>query len=248
MGKPCFYCAGKTAATLYAKEKLHSAGLDIENQPGEDVTCLLLDVPSFASDGNLRLGGQLAPLLEQLPDDITIFGGNLPPLPGYTRVDLLEDPLYLAENAYITAECALEVALSRLNRTLRDCPVLIVGWGRIGRCLAKLLGAFGARVTVAARKASHRAICQALGYESADRDFLGPHLDGFRLIFNTVPAPVFTEAQLSRCQNAIKIDLASRRGLLGEDVVVARGLPGIHMPESSGDLIARTCLRLMKEV
>lgn len=248
MEKSCFYCAGKTAAAMYASEKLQSAGVAVRSQPCKDVTCLLLDVPSFSADGSLRCGGELPPLLEQLPDEITIFGGNLPPLPGYIRVDLLEDPLYLAENAYITAECALEIALTRLPCTLRDCPVLIVGWGRIGRCLAKLLGNLGANVTVAARNASHRAICQALGYESGDVPFLGPQLPRFRLIFNTVPAPVFTEDQLSRAKNCVKIDLASRQGLLGEDVVIARGLPGIHMPESSGELIARSCLRLRKEV
>ncbi len=247
MRQTCFYCAGKTAAVIYAARELQTAGVRVASLPGKDVTCLLLDVPSFSSDGTLRMGDQLPPLLEALPGDVTVFGGNLPELPGYSTIDLLKDPLYLAENAYITAECALEVALNRLNRTVRDCPVLIIGWGRIGRCLAKLLSALGARVTVAARRASHRAICQALGYSSGEAAYIGPQLDGFRLIFNTVPAPVFTEAQLARCRDCVKIELASRQGLVGEDIVVARGLPGIHMPESSGALIARSCLRLMKE-
>ena len=45
----------------------------------------------------------------------------------------------------------------------------------------------------------------------------------------------------------MKIDLASEKGLGGEDVIWARGLPGIHAPESSGRLIAETCLRLGME-
>lgn len=247
MGQQRFYCAGKTAATQYAARELAQAGVLFVPEPDIAVTRILLDVPSFRSDGDLRMGGNVDALLEAMPN-ATIYGGNLGTLPGCATIDLLKDPLYQAENAYITAECALEIALTRLPRTIRDCPVLIIGWGRIGRCLAKLLGNLGAQVTVSARKASDRAICQALGYAAGEPDYLGPQLDGFRLLFNTVPAPIFTQAQLDRCQNCVKIELASRQGLLGEDVVVARGLPGIHMPESSGKLIARSCLRLMKEV
>lgn len=246
MRQACVYLAGKTAATQYAAQELKKAGVAFTPEPGAYVTALLLDVPSLSPGGGLRMGGNLEELLEAMPQ-ATVLGGNLDVCPGHSVIDLLKDSLYQAENAYITAECALEIALTRLPRTLRDCPVLIIGWGRIGRCLAKLLGSLGAQVTVCARQASHRAICQALGYASGEAAYLGPQLDGFRLIFNTVPAPVFTQAQLERARDSVKIELASRQGLFGEDVIVARGLPGIHMPESSGSLIARTCLRLMKE-
>ena len=42
----------------------------------------------------------------------------------------------------------------------------------------------------------------------------------------------------------MKIELASKAGMVGDDIIPARGLPGIHMPESSGELIAKTFLRL----
>ena len=43
------------------------------------------------------------------------------------------------------------------------------------------------------------------------------------------------------------MDLASKKGIAGNDVIWARGLPGIHAPEESGALIARTILDLLKE-
>ena len=46
---------------------------------------------------------------------------------------------------------------------------------------------------------------------------------------------------------ALKIDLASRKGMGGKDVVWARGLPGNDTPESSGSLIARRVLSILKE-
>lgn len=244
MEKPLVYCAGKTPAIRFAAEALSRAGVAVTEERSPRVDWLLLDVPSF------RDGSCPPPetLLAGLPPDVTVFGGNLPPIPGVRTVDLLQDARYLAENAYITAECALSLAMERLDCTIRDCSVLIIGWGRIGQCLARLLGAMGAKVTVAARRASHRALCQAMGYQAESADDLAPHLEDFCLIVNTVPAPQFSELQLSRGENAVKLELASRQGLLGADVIVARGLPGIHMPESSGKLIARTCLRLGKEV
>lgn len=246
MGQICIYPGGRTAAIRYAARALEKSGVTIPREPGDGVTGVLLDVPSFASDGQLRMGGDLGKLLENVPPDAVVIGGNLGEIPGRRTVDLLQDPLYQAENAYITAECALELALTRLPRTIRDCPVLIIGWGRIGKCLARLLDALGARVTVTARRVSHRAICQALGYEAAPAEALTPGLGDFRLICNTVPAPVFSERDLDRCRG-VKLELASRQGLVGEDVVIARGLPGVHMPESSGALIARSCLRRLKE-
>ena len=249
MPTPLLYCAGKTAAARYAAWSLAQSGVRIAQEPGKDVRHVLLDVPSFDKNGNLRSGGSLEALLKKFSPDVTVFGGNLEGLEFPSRVDFLKDPLYQAENAYITAECTLEIALERLPRTIRGCPVLIVGWGRIGRCLSKLLTALGADVAIAARKESDRALSQALGYRAEDIPDLTGHLSLFRLLINTVPAPILPQEAVALCgPDCVKIELASRTGLEGEDIVVARGLPGTHMPESSGQLIARTSLRLRKEV
>lgn len=248
MNEPVLYCAGKTDAIAYAARYLKAAGVTIVPEPGTTTNHVLLDIPSFTSDGTLRCGGRWEDLLAELPQHILVFGGNSPPLGQTAFVDLLKDPLYLAQNAYITAECALQIALEQLNRTIRDCPVLIIGWGRIGKCLAMLFRQLGANVTIAARKKVDRALCQAMGFDAGDIPFLLPQLDRFRLIVNTVPSPVLTREQLAMCRtDCVKIELASQNGLEGDNIVIARGLPGIHMPESSGQLIARTYLRLSKE-
>lgn len=249
MKEGTLYPAGKTAAITYACQYLKDRGVAIASQPDAHVAHILLDVPSFSADGDLRCGGRLEALLGQVPGDVTVFGGNLADMEQVRCVDLLKDPLYQAENAYITAEAALEIAATRLPRTIRDCPVLIIGWGRIGKCLARLLSAWDANVTIAARKSADRAMCQALGYSAGELPYLIPQLDRFRLIFNTVPTPLLTREQLMQCdRQCVKIELASKNGLIGKDVIIARGLPGVHKPESSGELIARTYLRLRKEV
>lgn len=240
---------GNTDACRHAAGVLEKEGIALVDHPSPDVTHLLLDVPSFRADGALRGGGDVESLLRMLPPSVTVVGGNLkhPALAGYKTLDLLQDARYLAANAAITADCALQVAAPLMAATFTDSPALIIGWGRIGKCLARLLKAIGTEVTVAARKETDRAMLQALGYATADTAKLAGLLPRFRLIFNTAPEMVLSEANLALCRNCVKIDLASKPGMEGSDVVQARGLPGIHAPESSGKLIAETFLRLSGE-
>lgn len=243
------YCAGTTPAMAYAKRHLLESGVPVTDTPQWNAGHLLLDVPSFRPGSSLCDSKNLDTLLSALPRDIVIWGGNLnhPALEGFHTIDLLQDETYLAANAAITAHCTLEVASPLLTTTWNQTPVLIIGWGRIGKCLARLLKSMDCPVTVAARKERDRAALASLGYDAADPANLVSSLPEFRLICNTAPEPVLSEQNTTLCQNCVKIDLASRKGIAGEDVVWARGLPGVHAPESSGRLIAETFLRLSKE-
>ncbi len=247
MNEYVFLPYGHTEALIYAAESLKRKGCKIASAADHTVTHLLLPVPSFDPDGSIKGGLSLSEVLLKLPKNITILGGNLDSdkLSGYTTVDLLLDHYYLAENAAITAHCALKQILSRLPVTLQGCPVLIVGWGRIGKCLAALLRQLGARVCIAARKEADRAMLTALGYEAEDISPPGYGLMRYRVICNTVPTMLLTDTLISNCRpDCIKIDLASTCGIAGNDVIHARGLPNKDAPESSGELIARTALQL----
>lgn len=237
------YAAGYSPAMSYCIQKLKQEGFTLLSEPCDQVTHLLLPVPSFAPDGGIVGGGNLSTLLSLLPKDIMVIGGNLdrPELDYYTTVDLLQDPDYLALNARITAHCALELALDQLPVILDGCEVLVIGWGRIGKCLAKLLQQLGARVSVCARKEQDRSMLAALGYRALQLRQVD--LAAYRVVFNTVPTMLFPVCP----GNALKIDLASRLGLGSEDVIWARGLPGKDAPESSGDLIASTLIPILRK-
>ena len=235
----------RTGATENAGRCLSRRGITATSLPGADVTHLLLPVPSFESDGSLRGGGSIEPLLRQLPREVCIIGGNLnhPTLEGYETIDLLRDPQYLAQNAAITAHCALKRMLNQLPVTLDRQPVLVIGWGRIGKCLARLLRQLDARVTILARKETDRAMAAALGFSTMEAD---GDVSRFRVLVNTAPAQVLREAQISRCRpDCLKLDLASSRGLPGADVIHARGLPGKDAPETSGRLIADSVMQFL---
>ena len=244
------FFAGVTPALTYARRQLSDLGIPVADSPGWDTKHLFLDVPSFRPGSPLSDSKNLDTLLGALPRDIVVWGGNLDvdALEGFRRVDLLKDAVYLAENAAITADCTIQIAAPLLKTTWQDSPTLIIGWGRIGKCLGQLLKNMGCPVTIAARKSTDRAALGSLGYRTADTKDLRDILPRFRLIVNTVPAMMIPEEDSHLIENIVGIDLASKKGITGDHVVWARGLPGIYAPESSGRLIAESFLRLYGEV
>lgn len=249
MSNTLIYPAGVTKACTCAAEMLRRRGLSMTDHPTPEITHLLLDIPAFHSDGRLKDGSDPERLLSMLPQNITVAGGNLqhPALKTYRTLDFLQDDAYLAENAFITADCALKIAAPLIRATFADTPTLILGWGRIGKCLARLLKGLHCPVTVAARKKSDRALLHALGYEAVEIGELPVSLSQFQLLFNTIPAPILDTSDLPSSGSCVKIELASVNGIQSEDTIIARGLPGRYAPESSGRLIADTFYRLWKE-
>ena len=243
------YPVGSTESCLKAAHYLKNSGVPLIDHPCPEITHILLDIPSFDNQGRLRDGSDLSELLRRLPDSVTVVGGNLKhrSIADYKTMDLLTDPMFLAKNAAITAECALQAAAPYLITTYADTPTLILGWGRIGKCLTRLLSALGASVTVAARNPSDRALLHAFGCQAVDFFRMRDIASRYRLVFNTVPQLPFADDPFSENRNCIKIDLASSPGMDGWDAVTARGLPGKYAPETTGKLVAQTILRNIKE-
>lgn len=244
MTERIFCVPGSHPSLLWAADELKRMGQTVTDTPSESATHLLLGVPCKQPER------EIAELLNQLPGNITILGGNLDHsvFSSHRCVDLLRDEAYLWKNAAITAQIALTLAARQLSVTWENTNVLILGWGRIGQCLARNLAALGACVTVAARKEVHRAQIAALGYTALNSQALSYQLSRFRVIFNTVPAPILCPEQMRLCRkDCVKIELASTDGMAGSDILTARGLPGTYAPETSGKLIAATVLRICNQ-
>ena len=250
MNQNLFYLAGDTAALQYAAKFLSQRGISISPTPCAQVTHLLLPVPSFDKNDVIKGGGSIDRILPRLPESITIIGGNLDSIQSGEQmvIDLLKDPYYLSENAAITADCAIRIAGSNLPVVFRGCPMLVIGWGRIGKCLASQRKNMGANVSVFARRAEDRATLTSLGYNAIAPENLAFALPMFRVVFNTATAPVLEEQDWLRCaDDCIKIELASDKFIPGKDVIWARGLPNRDVPESSGALIARSVIRFISQ-
>ena len=249
MCKTLLYIPIQTENLCYCSTLLQSRGISVTSSPTNDVTHLILPAPAFQRGGKLVDGQDLAAVLSDIPKSITIIGGNLGSglLNEYKSFDLLQDEEYLAQNAAITAECAIRVATIDLPVTLSEAPVLILGWGRIGKHLVKLLCRLGCDISVAARKESDLGMISSLGFHAVTYSSLPSRFTNYRILFNTVPAEVLPAHIAEKFPaNCRMIDLASSPGIGGDHIIEARGLPGKLVPESSGYLIGETILRYLQ--
>ena len=121
-------------------------------------------------------------------------------------------------NAIPTAEGALAFAINNSPLTLCGSSVLVAGFGRCAKPLARLLKAFGARVTVAARKRKDLALA-LLGYRTVEFNDLQINSDKFDFIF-ILFCPVINGKVLQNTHEKSVIDLASSPG--GTDFTAAR--------------------------
>ena len=232
MKGPTMYIPMPTPALDFAARHLRRQGVQFTETPME-AEYLLYSAPTKLD------------MLGDCTMDQTVIGGNLDFLnENVQRLDLLKDPYYLCANAAITAEAALALVLRGLRCEITRANILVLGWGRIGKCLTHQLHHLNANVTVYARKHEDRALLRALGYRYATREELGRSLSRYHCIVNTIPAPVLTEAEPTR-PGCLKLELASGIWLPGEDVTLAHGLPGKYKPEASGALIAKTIAKYL---
>ena len=136
---------------------------------------------------------------------------------------------YQIANAQLTAEGA--VALLRPETGLSGAHILLLGYGRIARLLARELQKAGALVSAAARSGEQRAWAEAEGIEALPLDALSGALDRFDVIIGTIPAPVLTEPLLALVRkDALLLELASAPGGIDAAAAHERGLRYIRAP------------------
>lgn len=162
---------------------------------------------------------------------------------------------FLIPNALLTAEGAVSIALKEYGKSIFSSRCLVVGFGRIGKILAKLLKNMGAKVTVSARSVKDISLAKISGFETTNVSKINEKAD-FDLIFNTVPALVLDAAVLSFLSSArMIIDLASDPGgtdkfaaeELGIKLIPALGIPGKCFPEAAGEIIADVIYKMIEE-
>lgn len=220
-------------------------GINI-NAPHYSKTLPFEIIPDLLSSGGTVYTSKSFPALEAVCEKNSFKVKNY-----FDREELL------IMNAVPTAEGALEIAFSELPITLFGANALVLGYGRIGKVLAKYLTALGSKVTVAARKsadlaAAELALCDAVNYNEG----LDALLPKFDVIFNTVPSPVLNRKRLSLLKkDCLIIDLASKTGIedielarnVGVNVVWALSLPGRTAPKTAGRIIGKTIENMLSE-
>jgi dipicolinate synthase subunit A len=182
--------------------------------------------------------GRATPMLKKAADDA-----------GIPLIDYEGREEFIIKNTVPSAEGALQIAMEEMPTTIHGSSALVIGFGRIGKLLARHLSSLGAKVSVSARKPGDLAWISVYGYSPLETGKLSGRLSGFDVVFNTVPAVILTRGLLAELnEHCVIIDIASMPG--GVDYPAARALSrkAIHALSLPGKVAPKTAGRAIRDV
>ncbi len=232
----------------------------------QDVETVIGPIP-FSSNGktiNMPFSEKeiiISDLLNSIKSKLFIAGGI--PLDIYELaknnnielIDIMKREELAILNTIATAEGTIKVAIENTDTILHGSKVLILGFGRIGKVLAKKLVGLSAKVTCAARKDEDLAWIQAYGYNITNINTISKNLNQFDIIINTVPHIILTAEKLKYVKkDVLIIDLASNPGGVDQNAVKnlnlkfiwALSLPGKIAPTTSAEFIRDTIYNIIQ--
>lgn len=172
-------------------------------------------------------------------------------------IDLLKREELVVLNTIATAEGTIQLVMENTTRTIHGSNILIMGFGRVGKVLAKMLDGIGAKVSCEARKNSDIAWIKAYGYNPIHLSELDNELGNYDIIINTIPFQILDENRLKYVKKECTIlDLSSNPGgvdrnaarRLGLKLIWALSLPGKVAPLTSAEFIKETLYHILKEI
>lgn len=224
---------------LYCQNKLkQTAGTDFDR-------LILLPIPSVSCDGFIKGTRVLPQSVTDVATEGSLVAGYALPSDfseslleaGSLVYDAAKDEDFLLENARLTAHGALGHILTNLKKDVSALRVAVVGYGRIGSEMLRLLLFLGAAVTVLTTRESAAKELGEMGVSAWVLDGRAD-ISGFDLVINTAPARLFDEKTpgISDCP---LIDLASGDVLPAlPNIKKLAALPEKMYPETAGEKYA----------
>jgi dipicolinate synthase subunit A len=219
---------------------------EVLNAPFNSYEIYINDIFKLMSKNQLFIAGFINEKIENLAKVYNIY-----------TVDILEREEMAVMNAIPTAEGAIQIAMEETPITIHSSNSLVLGYGRVGKILAKMLNGIGANVYVEARKYSDIALIKSFTYNPVTLNNLSDVLGNMDIIFNTIPHVILVENLLKRIRNnCLIIDLASKPGgidfdtarELGLKVIWALSLPGKVAPLTAAKFIKETVYNIIDEL
>lgn len=248
-----FYVIGTDKRTEYIKDIIKEEGKIADDSIKADY--IVAPTP-FTKDNKFVFGTEITinDFLEMSTDKI-VFAGAIPASikeslsnKNTSFYDLMEYEDVAILNAIPTAEGAIAVAMEMSDITLNGSNCLVLGFGKIGKILSKMLQGIGAKVYCEARKEKDLAQILAMGYNSIDLKDLDKYLSKFDYVFNTIPYLILDEDRLDRLKKEVCIiDLASKPGGVDFEYAKDIGLKVNHALALPSKVAPKTAAMYLKQ-
>lgn len=188
-----------------------------------------------------------------------VFGGSIPKEirnAGTIKfIDILDDENVVWNNSVLTAEGLVSYIINSTDFTINNAKILILGFGKCGINIARLLNALSGEISIYDHTAIHLTQAKAYGYEGIDYEDIIRHISKFDIIINTVPKEIFTEMHYNKIKNDCSLfEIASSPYGFNEELVnkyrlsliTCPGIPGATAPKSAGELIAKSIISYLE--
>ncbi len=236
--------AVKNSEVIIGPIPFSSNGKDI-NSPFSDKTISIREL-MHVINAKILIAGSIAPEVYNLANDEYI-----------EIIDIMKREELAVLNTISTAEGTIEIIIANTNKIIHGSKILILGFGRIGKVLARKLAGLSAKVTCAARKDEDLAWIRAYGHMETNINTIGENLSEFDVIINTVPHLILTEDKIKYVKDdCLLVDLASNPGGIDKKaaknknirLLWALALPGKVAPVTTAEFIKDTVYNILKEI
>lgn len=263
----------KTGATVvvagFPREKICHGAFVVNNveEACKGIEVLILPLPGTNDKGVIRAvyAEQELQLTEKAiaaisPNGLIIIGSARKFLKEWTskyKLNLMEivemDDVAIL-NSIPTAEGAIQIAMEETDITIHGSKTCVIGFGRVGITMARILKALGSDVTIVARNPGQLARAYEMGCKRAGYGDLHEIMNHTDIVFNTVPTMVLDSSILKYANpDVLIIDLATQPGgtdfeaanTFGLKAILAPGLPGKVAPVMAGRILAEVIPRLI---
>ena len=251
-----------------AKELENSSNMRIcrnLEQVLENAEIVISSIP-FTRDGitiNMPLSDNKIKINEfmNLMKDKTLIAGNISSniyekYKDVEIIDIMKNEKLAILNTIATAEGAIKEIIENMQVNVHGSKIMILGFGRVGKTLAKKLDGLSAKITVVSKEEEELAWAEVYGYTNMQLNKIEDVIKDYDVIVNTIPHIILQGDILQKInKDTLLLDLASGEGGINKEeaqenkinLIKALGIPGKISPITTAKILKETIYEILEE-
>mgnify|MGYP005804362385 CR=1 FL=1 len=171
-------------------------------------------------------------------------------------IDIMKNEKLAILNTIATAEGAIKEIIENTQVNVHGSKIMILGFGRVGKTLAKKLDGLSAKITVVSKEEEELAWAEVYGYTNVQLNKIEDVIKDYDVIVNTIPHIILQGDILQKInKDTLLLDLASGEGGINKEeaqenkinLIKALGIPGKISPITTAKILKETIYEILEE-